>query len=664
MGACGSTLHQRQLEVLQRVVSKHIQDPGLITLVDGTDFSVTSTERGLQNWEQQHLVAALDILNSYQIDRCRRASCGPGLQTRYVDDPRTRFVELLKRWLRVRAGMASVAEEDIRSVCGLCREVLATSVTRPELFRARNPRSFLRAIAEVYDHLRWQHRELLERDRSCAEAANRVASLCRNLLTDVIGYLLVAPTDLRQTDELPSLEVVALWQSLPSEGNPLPDRADPALQRAMGDAWRTRCGSLIAALLGTPWCIQLFDAVGAREPKRLDSMTMSYSRGAAARTLLAKLASEFGRLHFKDSGLAGAFRAQGPGGACARKSYLVAAECAFDLAYLVGDVFTHFRHVGNALGDYGAVSVGPWLHPFLGALVGKLQLLCASLEDLNKAFEDAYVLARARGKSAPKPGPSSRMCLRAHTAIERAVTGRGAHMQMLLQAVEDLRSRTAPERLPHIVGGLGDALCSLQQALASPEFHACAGATAAVSLPLPDAPAPLVQLAPIRGETESLQWGRNTIKFGNAVLGADDQSVSLATGGDAAQAGSDASQTRDTSQDGDFTAEVKRLVPATCGLGLKQHDYRSLRISGGDLHICEPGSKDVVKMVVNVSRDVDECRLLRGSAMLSLAVVRPSVGADAADGVVDHKSYIFEFLTKGFATDFHNRITQSGDAAA
>ena len=36
-----------------------------------------------------------------------------------------------------------------------------------------------------------------------------------------------------RTDQLPSLEVVVLWQSLPVSGNPLPSRADPQLQKTM-----------------------------------------------------------------------------------------------------------------------------------------------------------------------------------------------------------------------------------------------------------------------------------------------------------------------------------------------------------------------------------------------------------------------------------------------
>lgn len=71
------------------------------------------------------------------------------------------------------------------------------------------PRGFLCAIAEVHDHLRWQLRESLERDRTCAELMQRVMSSGRNLVSDALAFLLLAPTSLRQTDALPSLEAAA-----------------------------------------------------------------------------------------------------------------------------------------------------------------------------------------------------------------------------------------------------------------------------------------------------------------------------------------------------------------------------------------------------------------------------------------------------------------------
>ncbi|CAE8617179.1 unnamed protein product, partial [Polarella glacialis] len=180
--ACGaSQMKSKQLDSLQALVTKHIQDPALASL-DGGDFARTSVERGLQRWEQAHLVAALDVLNAYQRDR--RARAGGihvlSVQRSFRDDARTKLCELLKRWLRANAGCSNLSEEEVRSMCGLCRDVL----NHPQLFPARNPRSFLCTIAEVYDHLRWQLREVLERDRSCADLAQRLVSLSRNLISD------------------------------------------------------------------------------------------------------------------------------------------------------------------------------------------------------------------------------------------------------------------------------------------------------------------------------------------------------------------------------------------------------------------------------------------------------------------------------------------------
>jgi len=167
--------------------------------------------------------------------------------------------ELLKSWLRANAVRSSLAEEEVTSMVALCRDILK----RQDLFPARNPQSFKKTIADVHQHLKWQLEEVLEEDRSSAELVQRLISLGRNLVADTVSYLLLAPTDLKDTDGLPSLEVVKLWQSLPDAGHPMPDRKDPHLQRLMSKAWSTRCGSFVAALLRAPWCIRLFAAATA-----------------------------------------------------------------------------------------------------------------------------------------------------------------------------------------------------------------------------------------------------------------------------------------------------------------------------------------------------------------------------------------------------------------
>jgi hypothetical protein len=457
-----------------------------------SNLAPTSTERGVQRWEQAHLVAALDVLNAYQRDRRARApyeivGVRPGRQKQFKRDPRTRVIELLKLWLRSQAGNTVVSEEEVRGFSGFCRDLL----NYPSIFPARNPRSFLQSVAEVYEHLQRQLREVLERDRACAEITQRILSLSRNFISDALSYLLVATTDLRQTDALPSLEVVALWQSLPDESHPVPDRANPALQRAMRDAWRTQSGSLIAEVLRTPSCVHMFEVGGTDEnvaaaaslalTDDLDASAYPSARvgvrnstGATAVLLrIAEVEAEFMQGNFKNSGLAGAFRAIGQ--STVRKRYLTAVNTIFDLIYLFGEVLVHFHRISNGLGDYGAIRVAPWLHPFLDALQGKVQLLKSELSQLNEAVEETYVLARARGNSIEKPAPSQRMSSRAHASIERAVIGRDCHAHALMQAIDELKSHSAPERLPHVVEGLGDACTSLHVALSSPEFLARVG---------------------------------------------------------------------------------------------------------------------------------------------------------------------------------------------
>eukprot|EP00927_Polykrikos_kofoidii_P065226 TRINITY_DN61009_c0_g1_i1.p1 TRINITY_DN61009_c0_g1~~TRINITY_DN61009_c0_g1_i1.p1 ORF type:complete len:1043 (-),score=172.52 TRINITY_DN61009_c0_g1_i1:89-3217(-) len=503
------TIGPRQVELLKHVVAKHIQDPSLAEMIVAPEFGPTSTERGVMTWEHQHIVAALDVLNSYQRDRRAKATLHlfgkrAAIRKSYRQDARTRLVELLKRWLRSQATVTRICEGELKSMSGLCRDVL----THPQLFPPRNGRSFIRTLAEVYDHLQWQLREVLERDKTCAELAQRVLSLSRNLLSDALAYLLLAATDIKQTDVLPSLEVVTLWQSLPIGSNPLPSRADPALQKAMKDGWSTRCGSLVGAVASTTWCVRLFDGAGAKEeattvgsswtsplPKSNTNMLMPAVQstaiavaGAGDQTgpeggtgtepqkeidivpaLVAAVRAEFLQDRYKQSGLVGVLRR--PELRAARESYLSAVEAAFDLTYLMGEALVQFHRISDGLGDYGMIRVAPWLHPFLEALVDKVQLLKTSLKHLDEVLDKHMFLAKAHGRKVEGPVPSARMNSRAHDAIGRAITNQENHVQSLLQALEDLRARSAPERLPNVMEGLGDACMQLSAVLSSPEFR-------------------------------------------------------------------------------------------------------------------------------------------------------------------------------------------------
>eukprot|EP00930_Biecheleria_cincta_P055430 TRINITY_DN4174_c0_g1_i1.p1 TRINITY_DN4174_c0_g1~~TRINITY_DN4174_c0_g1_i1.p1 ORF type:complete len:1046 (+),score=185.20 TRINITY_DN4174_c0_g1_i1:79-3216(+) len=483
-----SSLTRSQLEILQSLVRKHLVDPSLTDIANTEDFTATSTERGVQRYEHSHLIAALDVVLEYQ--RNRKATyfkvMGARAQTSgtYRHDPRTRLIELLKRWLRTHAANPQISEDEVRRMSSLCRDLL----NYPNLFPSRNVHSFMQALSEVYEHLQLQLRQVLERDRTCADLAARCLSLSRNYISDAVAFLLQAPTDMLKTDKLPSLEVVVLWQSLPSDASPFPDRADIQLQKNMHDAWQTLLGSLIAALLGFRCTCRLFDGVSAEEDSqaralsgaspqssgvRSDALALSGDAADAFPDLLGRVRAEFAAGNFKTSGLAGVFREKDQEGA--RQQLLTAVEAVFDLLYLLGEVLVQFHRISDSLGDYGMIRVASWLHPCLESTIQKVQQLRSSLEGLNKAVDAEFVLARARGKTLKKPCPTERMSARGHAAIERAVVGRECHAQVLQQALEELRAKSSPDRLPHVMEGLGDACSQLQKVLASPEFRARVG---------------------------------------------------------------------------------------------------------------------------------------------------------------------------------------------
>jgi len=663
-----SALRPQQLNTLQSLITKHIADPSLADFAVSNDFAITSTERGVNRWEQAHLVAALDVLNAYQSDRRARAACQVaghylGKRRQFTDDPRTRAVEFLKRWLRTRAADAAVGEDEVRGFCGLCRDIL----NHPQLFPARNPRSFLCTIAEVYEHLQWQLREVLEQDHTCAELARRVLSLSRNFLSDVVSYLLLAPTDLRQTDALPSLEIVALWQSLPDEGHPLPGRADPALQHTMRDAWRSQCGSLVAAILGTPWCVSLFKGAGADDAADSRPAGTAVSDSAVAEAAgmrpgppaferISEVRRQFELGELKASGLAGAFRSAGH--ASTRRLYVDVAQEAFDLVYLLGEVLVQFHRVSDGLGDYGMIRVAPWLHPFLETLTDKVHRVKSHLEKLNDAVEGAYVLARARGGKVEKPAPSTRMSARAHASIERAVTGRDTHVQALLQAIDELRARSSPERLPHVMEGLGDACTALRSVLTSLEFRARVGGSFPELPALGNAPAVGVEDGSRSASTEGqkaaysshLQLEDSTASNSEADVASIDSEAGAAPFEPAVVAPVQVLRGR-------LWADVHRLVSARCGSRLQRHDRRSLLISGGRFFIFEKGSVDKVKTEVDIQSGVESCRQGPGGT-LSLTVHRLPDGATEEDGVTECKEYIFEFPDAQLAAAFHEELVR------
>jgi len=656
-----SQLAVRQQDSLQAIVNKHVQDPALREL----NSSQTSTERGVQRWEQAHLVSALDVVNEYQRSRRARLSrrlgdFGPSWQRSYKKDPRTRMCELLKSWLRANAACHSLPEEEVRSMCGLCRDIL----NHPQLFPARNPQSFMKSMADVYDHLQWQLQEVLEKDRSCAELAQRVLSMSRNLITDTITYLLVGPSDLKDTDGLPSMEVVKLWQSLPNEGHPMPHRKDEALQRLMSKAWQSNVGMIIAALLQSPWCVRLFAGADAESSTRLLALEGApVFQTSTLQNLLQEAQRHFDAGNFKASGLVGALREQGQ---LERAKWIQAVIITSDLTYLLGEVLVQFHRISDGLGDFGMIRVSTWLHPVLDALVEKVQSLRGVLESLNQSLDAAYVLARARNQKVQKPAPSKKMCFRAREAIQRALlAGKGSHADQLLQLADELRARSAPERLPHLAKGLGDATLSLSDVLDSAEFRRHVGESFPELPHLGDslgvrsaeevpAKAHWLQDAPRAVEAPTL------LRLENGPAPAKDYSddrdhsctptrASEARSGRSEEGSWSCCSGSRTSDPSDLKFEVYRLQAEV------RHDRRGLELRPGQLLVFEKNSTSQVKCRVPLPSGMDRIHLT-SDTILEMSFT----AEELRTGQVKQKDYIFEFASPAEADIFCEEIWNQG----
>mmetsp|Transcript_76129 Transcript_76129/g.166145 ORF Transcript_76129/g.166145 Transcript_76129/m.166145 type:complete len:777 (+) Transcript_76129:202-2532(+) len=760
MKALSSNKPAQQLDTLQQLVSKHLSDSSLKEFGNGLDFHATSTERGVLRWEQGRLVAALDILNAYQRSRRSRSSCHVG-NLRFVrsksfsTDPRTRIIELLKRWLRSNAASSSLDEEEVRGVTGLCRDLL----NYPQLFPARNPRSFMQTIAEVYEHLQLQLREVLEKDKSCAELAQRVLSLSRNLIADAIAFLLLAPTTFSQTDAFASTQVVALWKSLPTDGHPLPLRADPLAQKPMKEVWATDLGSVLASVLGHSSCLRLFngpssgeeqasgpsnlaledqaDFGGGRRGEDAENEGEGADGGPQVRQKISEVRSRFSQGSFKSSGLAGAFRKEteqqqqqqqqfqppcapssssssAPGGSGSKNStwqeFLDAAQTVHDLTYLLAEVLVHFHRISEGMGDYGMIRMSPWLHPFIDALSEKAQVLRDQLENINEAVIAAYVMAPARQGKIVKPAPTSRMMARAHECIERAVTGKSSHIQALQQALNDLKSRSAPERLPIVTGNLGDACQALQAIWSSPQFRASVGDSYARLPTLPSTAAPSVGASfdgqrplalangPCLEEEDDDDEAPPSFAIASARRSRAESCFELSMEKQISDASTEASAfsiqtwTPDVTRQPDGLAVERKARHRSQSLPphsdpypsalarddggaqseeatvaevwthrlsrvsgrLKRRDRRLVAIHDGGLHIYRPGSVRDVEAVVDPVADENSFAL--AGSMLNVLARKLPEGASWEDGAFVHEEYYLEFDAAATATAFQKQL--------
>lgn len=397
--------------------------------------------------------------------------------------------------------------------------------------------------------------------------------------------------------------------------------------------------------------------------------------------LISQAASQFERGNFKNSGLAGAFRdATDPAQARVRQSYFDVAQIVFDMVYLLAEVLVQFHRISDGLGDYGMIRMSPWLHPFLDALTEKVQRLRANLDQINEAFEGAYVLARARLGRVEKPAPSDRMTARAHSCIERAVTSRSSHAQALGQAIEELKARSAPERLPTVSGSLGDACKTLQAILQSTEFRASIGDAFTELPPLGD-----MESASARS-AQPPQVGLKQLADGTASDGNDgdahmlaiewcDQAKELPAGDQGAAAAkisawpsersehstTDSSHGEGPSLSGLFAqtrVDVYFVTPSRLGTGMKRRDRRRLALQDGRLHIFEMCLGDEVEAIMDPSIHMPDCKYDQ-DRMLSVSAQRLPEGASWEDGVFEHANYTFEFESAELAAAFYSHLVEA-----
>merc|ERR1712232_61700 len=106
------------------------------------------------------------------------------------------------------------------------------------------------------------------------------------------------------------------------------------------------------------------------------------------------------------------------------------------------------------------------------------------------------------------------------------------------------------------------------------------------------------------------------------------------------------------------------LTTAIGGHGWRRHDRRNIRLFRGCLHIFNKGSTRLVKAVVDIDRDVDDCSLISGGSVLSLSLRRRTTTSPAVSGAEDpndlgtQKMYFFEFASCDDAAAFYDDIAR------
>merc|ERR1719310_15954 len=110
----------------------------------------------------------------------------------------------------------------------------------------------------------------------------------------------------------------------------------------------------------------------------------------------------------------------------------------------------------------------------------KVDTLSSQLQKLRDAVDDELVLPLASGVKGPLGSEKQRH--RAFERMKRAVgavgdAGPHSHVRKVLKSLQELKDRSAPERLPHHVDSMAKAFVELQDCLGSDQFHRCVGDT-------------------------------------------------------------------------------------------------------------------------------------------------------------------------------------------
>jgi len=278
--------------------------------------------------------------------------------------------------------------------------------------------------------------------------------------------------------------------------------------------------------------------------------------------------------------------------------------------------------------------------------------------------------------------------------------GRSNHVNQLTQLIDDLRSRSAPERLPHVAKGLGDAWFTLQGVLSSREFRAHVGnafpevpalisnsdnaelaspalaeacsigacrasSTPARALPdparaLPDLPRHTSSLSRVQrlnappGSARKLQ----SIKVDDDIEDMDGISTRSTTPTLQDEDGISVMAITPTASRGDkrLQVEVQRLRPSRIpGRSPRHHDQRCLELFDGRLLIFAKGSQTKEIFNVDLQREVKHVALL-SARRLQLSIVTNR-------GVAENKDYLFEFASEEAAYSFCEELLRQGGEA-